>query len=137
MNNNQTGPHAAMSIADEPTVTPYTPASAAEATKVAGDPIRVYLDLANRWDATTREIDGLVSQLTRGAERLRGTAWRKARLGAYEFPPESAQQTIAPWPAADDLGRKMAGWHALKTELNTAWELIPSEDRRQLKDPPA
>jgi len=105
----------------------------ASATK---DPIRVYLDLAHRWDATTRELDGLVSQLTRAAERLQGTAWRKARVGPFEFPAELAQYTIPAWPSAEDLGRKMAGWHDLKAELHRAWQLIPAEDRRQLKDPP-
>lgn len=39
----------------------YATTSVAEETKVANDPIRVYLDVANRWDATTRELDGLVS----------------------------------------------------------------------------
>ena len=110
--------------------------SVVDETIVVNDPIRVYLDLANRLDATTREIDGLVARLTRAAERLRGTAWRKARLGPHAFPAESAQQTVEPWPAAEDLGRKMACWHELKTELTTAWELIPAEDRRQMKDPP-
>jgi len=120
----------------------YATVSVAEETKVASepvapnDPIRVYLDLANRWDAATRELDGLVAQLTRAAERLRGTAWRKVWLGPYAPPPESTQHTIEPWPAAEDLGRKMAAWHDLKTELNSAWELIPAEDRRQMKDPP-
>ncbi len=104
--------------------------------QTGNDPLRTYLDLANRWDAMSKEIDGLVSQLTRAAERVRGNAWRKARVGAYTFPAELAQGSIESWPAADEVGKKMAGWHELKAELDKAWRLVPPEDRRQLKDPP-
>ena len=107
-----------------------------EEAKMTGDPIRAYLTLATRWDATTRELDGLVAQLTRAAERLRGTAWRKARMGTRDAAGE-AQQPMEGWPSAQELESKVASWHQLKDELTSAWERIPAEDRRQMKDPPA
>ena len=80
---------------DEPVVAPVTEAEKTFEKALPGtDPLRTYLDLANRWDAMSKEIDGLVSQLTRAAERVRGNAWRKARVGNYTFPAELAQGSV-------------------------------------------
>ena len=43
---------------------------AVQAPHSGQDPLRSYLDMANRWEAATKELDGLVSRLTRAAEQL-------------------------------------------------------------------
>jgi hypothetical protein len=111
------------------------------------DPIRNYLDALKAYEQErlkARKLTGLICQvasviqfnlpdfvaLTYGLS-LPAVARDRIRSGD-----KSTQIDMGEWPDAEMLRMTLADWHSAFLKLRDAWDVIPEDDQKGMKEPP-
>jgi hypothetical protein len=111
------------------------------------DPIRDYLDALKAYEQErlkARKLTGLICQVANIVQYnlpdfisvsygLPLPAGARDRFRLADAP---AQINMSEWPDAATLRATLTAWHAAFVKLREAWEKIPEDDQKGMKEPP-
>jgi hypothetical protein len=112
------------------------------------DPIRVYLDSLKAYDVErlkARKLIALISQVANVVQfnlpdflaSVYGLPLPTLARNRFRASDPSPQVDMGEWPDAAAIRQAFGDWHAAFLKLREAWDEVPEDDRRGLKEPPA
>jgi hypothetical protein len=112
------------------------------------DPIRVYLNSLKAYDEERLKASKLIALMSQVANAVQfnlpdflsaayGLSLPTLARDRFRASDTSLQIDMGQWPDAAAIRQAFGDWHAAFLKLRQAWDHVPEDDRRGLKEPPS